>query len=268
MPNALQRQRTLARDQGFQRESVDVFHRVVEQSVRRVAIVVDLDGVRMPQLADQPNFAFEARCLLVTGAVPLQDLDRRGPFEQRVAGEMHGGTAAFRQFALEPIGADAPARGRLARYPRECERRPRGPTGREHQKRQHAGEREPHVAQRCVGLVETDLRHYAHALLGKPAPRADHFGAAVVAIGIQDGSAQRRIRRRRRARRQRRGYRSRERPLGSRERDGRCQERVPSPGRAIGGETPPCPPLGSTPVLRSPRVSRTSDSSVPLSSNA
>ena len=44
---------------------------------------------------------------------------------------------------------------------------------------------DPDVAQRRVRLVDADLGDDADALVAQPTPRADHFGAAVIAIGIQ-----------------------------------------------------------------------------------
>ena len=129
VPQASERQCTVLRDQPVQRDAVDELHRVVQKAVRRLAVVVDLDGVRMRQLAHQPDLALEPRGELVGGHVTLEDLDRGRPLEQRVMREMNRGHAALGELAVEPVGADTAARRGLGGEPRQRQRRPRRPAG-------------------------------------------------------------------------------------------------------------------------------------------
>ena len=74
---AARRHAPRVRDQLGQRDAVEILHHVIRLAFARAAEVVDLDGVRMQQLARELHFALEAVDEFVGGDVLLQDLDRR-----------------------------------------------------------------------------------------------------------------------------------------------------------------------------------------------
>jgi hypothetical protein len=86
-----------------ERDAVEILHHVVRLSLRSAAEVVDLDRVRMQQLAGQLHFALEAMHELVGRDMFLQDLDRGRPLQQRMAGEVDRRHAAFAHLALQGV---------------------------------------------------------------------------------------------------------------------------------------------------------------------
>ena len=145
----------------------------------------------MRELAHQPHFALEARRELVGRHVALHDLDRRRTLQERVAREVHRRHPALRELALEAVRADAPTRRGPCGGAGKRERRPCGPTRGDDEQHQDQRHGRAHVAKRRIRLVDPDLGDDADAIVGQPAPRADDFGATIVAVGIEQHALER-----------------------------------------------------------------------------
>ena len=103
---ALQGRRRLATQQIPDGGAVDVLHRD-EQVPVDLADVVHRDDVGMSQVGDRPRFAEKPFAkLAVLTKVGFEDLDRDGPVELRVAGEIDRRHPAEADSAFDLVAAD------------------------------------------------------------------------------------------------------------------------------------------------------------------
>ncbi len=186
MQHPTRRHRTGLRDELRERHAVQIFHNVIRPAFARAPEVVDAHGVRMQELARELHFALEAVDELVGGDVLLQDLDRRGPLEHRVAREIDRCHAAFADLALERVRAQPLQLAELPLQARQRHPRRHGRAQRQHDEPADHREADPQVAQRREGLRRGDFGDDADVVGREPAPGADHFVAAIAAVRLHD----------------------------------------------------------------------------------
>src|SRR5262249_36602287 len=101
--DAVDRLTTVAGHELFEIDATaEVLHRVIEHAVA-VAVVEHCDGVRMRELARDPDFLFEPREVVGADAIGAQELDRGRPSQQHVICEMDLAEAAFTDAAHELV---------------------------------------------------------------------------------------------------------------------------------------------------------------------
>ena len=88
----------------LERDSVQVLHRVVEDVVRRAAVIEDRDGVGMREACRDLHLALET--LDGRARAAAQQLDRRGTAQQRVARAVDDAHAALADLLLEEVLAE------------------------------------------------------------------------------------------------------------------------------------------------------------------
>ena len=89
-----------------QRAAGDELHRVVEEAVRRPAVVVHGDRVRVREPRRRAHLALEAPHRLLVDHVGLEELHRGGPLQHRVARLVDHADAAFADLADERVPAE------------------------------------------------------------------------------------------------------------------------------------------------------------------
>ena len=99
--HAGRRLRSVLLDEALQRHAVEVLHRVVEDAVRRAAVVVDRDGVRVREARGDLHLALEALCGMPRA--PREQLDGGGAAEHRVARAIDDPHGAFPDLVLEHV---------------------------------------------------------------------------------------------------------------------------------------------------------------------
>ena len=99
-------------------DALEVLHGVVEDPVRRTAVVVDGDGVRVAEERSRLHFARETGEVVATGALRRQQLHGRRPPQHRVTGPVHDTHSALAELLLESV---LPETLRLANAPAQAE---------------------------------------------------------------------------------------------------------------------------------------------------
>src|SRR5665647_3591030 len=84
-------------------QAVEVFHDVIEDAVRRAAVVEIPARIGMPKPTGELHFALEARLVLLARALLQEQLDRRRPAEHRVRGAMDDSHSALAELLLEGV---------------------------------------------------------------------------------------------------------------------------------------------------------------------
>lgn len=90
-------------DQLVERHSVQIFHRIVEQTLRRPTVIEDGDRVRMIELARQADFALESGDRLRGRLIGIEQLDCRQPLQHRMMAAVHNPRAARANFFIQRV---------------------------------------------------------------------------------------------------------------------------------------------------------------------
>ena len=84
-------------------DAVQVFHGVIEHAVRRAAVVIDRDGVRVGQHRGQLHLALEPLHVPLADALWRQQLDRGWPPQHRVVRAVYDAHRAFADLLVEGV---------------------------------------------------------------------------------------------------------------------------------------------------------------------
>ena len=104
MDGEFRRQRAVAPNQVVQVQPRQVFHGVVERAVVGVAIVIDLDGVRVGERGRRLDLALEAQQVLRIAGLPRPDqLEGARPAQQDVLGQVDLAHAAGAEPLFQPV---------------------------------------------------------------------------------------------------------------------------------------------------------------------
>jgi hypothetical protein len=97
-----------ALDEELQRRPVEQLHRVIEDSVGRVAVVVDRDRIRVLELGGDLDLALEALDGLLSDLVARQEFHRGRAPEQRVTRAVDDPHSALADLAFERVLPEPP----------------------------------------------------------------------------------------------------------------------------------------------------------------
>ena len=106
--DAAGRQRPVLAHESLEVDAVEILHHVVERALRRAAVVVDGDGVRIGEPRGQLRLALEAPKVPLPRLPGRQQLDRGRPPQHLVLGAIDDAHAALADLLEEPVLAEAP----------------------------------------------------------------------------------------------------------------------------------------------------------------
>ncbi len=169
-------------------DPVEVLHGVVEDPLRRPAVVEDRDGVRVSKLAGELDLALEPGDRPLIGLLGFEKLDGGRPAQHGMLGPVDDAHAALADLALERVSPESVGdqRGR-AHAPEQPRHQPGEDEERDSgggQKRDQApqGDLQDRQGPKRLGFI--NLGDHAEIVFGQPGPGADDGYSAVITIAV------------------------------------------------------------------------------------
>ena len=181
-------QSTVPSDQITQVDAVQIFHGIIENSIRGMTVIEDLNGIRMHQAASLLHFLLEPLDCLGVGLVRRQQLDGRIPAQQRMGSSVNGSHSPFAdlfrqrvlpQFFHLPVGRFHPAAQRKTQP-----RKQKHPDAAQHGEQQQDEKDQVQGPEGFEGDNLFHLRSDAETVIGQPMPSAHHRHAPVISKSL------------------------------------------------------------------------------------
>ena len=163
-----------------------ILHDVVRLTFARAPEVVDLDGIRVQQLAGELDLALEAVNELVGGNVLLQDLDRGRTLEQRMAREIDRRHAALAHLLDQRVRTEPLHASELPAQACQQERRHERRHQRQSDNATDDREADRQITQCREGFVGRHLGNNTEVVGRQPLPGTDDRRATIALVGRRD----------------------------------------------------------------------------------
>ena len=118
------RQRPALTHQIGEAEARQIFHHEIKCAVRRTAVIINLDRIRMRQHGGRPHLTLEtSQCDRVVFQIGADQLESAGPFQKLMFGEINCSHPSLTQFLQKPILTEATDRLQFTSQPVQHMRR-------------------------------------------------------------------------------------------------------------------------------------------------